>query len=43
MNECKPLMAGQDECARLNDEQRQVNIDFSNHVMRMVGRCRLTL
>ena len=30
------ILAGHDECSRINDEQRQVNLDFSNNVMKMV-------
>lgn len=30
------ILAGHDECSRINDEQRRVNIDFSNNVMKMV-------
>jgi hypothetical protein len=50
-SECATLLAGHDECARINDEQRQVNLDFSNNVMKMVreqqarvgapGRCQI--
>lgn len=31
------ILAGHDECSRINDEHRQMNLDFSHNVMKMAG------